>query len=84
MIHGVHRSGYPTNDTRVITQAALVALDQLYRPGYAFSKSEILLLDLCQRGEFAATQPAATEKVMAVLDTINAMWGRGTLRPGCA
>lgn len=78
---------YPTDDTRVITQAALGALDQLYRPGFAFAKAEVLLLDLCQRGEFSddlfsATQPAASEKVMAVLDTINAKWGRGTLRPG--
>jgi len=78
---------YPTDDTRVITHAALAALEQLYRPGFAFAKAEVLLVDLCQRGEFtddlfAAAQPAASEKVMAVLDTINAKWGRGTLRPG--
>ncbi|SIQ36802.1 translesion error-prone DNA polymerase V subunit UmuC [Aquipseudomonas alcaligenes] len=78
---------YPTDDTRVITQAALAALEQLYRPGFAFAKAEVLLVDLRQRGEFtddlfAASQPAASEKVMAVLDTINAKWGRGTLRPG--
>lgn len=78
---------YPTDDTRVITQVALAGLDQLYRPGFAFSKAEVLLVDLCQRGEFtddlfAASQPAASEKVMAVLDSINAKWGRGTLRPG--
>ena len=78
---------YPTDDTRVITQAALAALEGIYRPGYAFAKAEVLLLDLCQRGEFtddlfATTQPAASEKVMAVLDSINGKWGRGTLRPG--
>lgn len=78
---------YPTDDTRVITHAALAALEQLYRPGFAFAKAEVLLVDLCQRGEFtddlfAVAQPAASEKVMAVLDTINAKWGRGTLRPG--
>ena len=44
-------------------------------------------MDLCQRGEytddlFAETQPAASERVMGVLDAINAKWGRNTLRPG--
>jgi DNA polymerase V len=78
---------YPTDDTRIIVQAALAGLEAIYRPGYAFAKAEILLVDLCQRGEFtddlfASTQPAGSEAVMKVLDSINARWGRGTLRPG--
>lgn len=80
-------SVYPSDDTRLITQAALAGLEQIYRTGYAFSKAEVLLLDLCQRGEytadlFASTQPEASRQVMAVLDAVNAKWGRGTLRPG--
>ncbi len=48
--------------------------------------AEILLLDLCQRGEitddlFAPEQPVEAERVMNVLDQINARWGKGTLRP---
>lgn len=31
---------------------------------------------------FATTQPAAAEKVMQVMDSINAKWGKGTVRPG--
>lgn len=78
---------YPSDDTRVITRAALAGLEQAYREGFAFSKAEILLLDLCRRGEFtddlfATVQPAVSERVMGVLDQINAKWGRGTLRPG--
>jgi DNA polymerase V len=78
---------YPTDDTRLITQAALAGLDEVYRPGFSYAKAEVLLMDLCGRGEFtddlfAASQPAASEKVMAVLDLVNAKWGRGTLRPG--
>lgn len=78
---------YPTDDTRLITQAALAGLDEVYRPGFSYAKAEVLLMDLCGRGEFtddlfAASQPAASEKVMAVLDSVNAKWGRGTLRPG--
>ncbi|MDC7825252.1 translesion error-prone DNA polymerase V subunit UmuC [Pseudomonas sp. BLCC-B13] len=78
---------HPSDDTRLITQAALAGLEQIYRPGYSYAKAQVLLLDLYQRGEFtddlfAATPPAAAEKVMAVLDAVNAKWGRGTLRPG--
>lgn len=78
---------YPTDDTRLITRAAVAGLDHLYRPGFAYAKAEILLMDLRQRGAFtddmfAETQPVVAEQVMGVLDEINAKWGRGTLRPG--
>ncbi len=61
------------------------ALGQLFLPGFRYSKAEILLLNLCQRGEytddlFADSQPANTSKGMTVLDQINNRWGRGTLR----
>lgn len=77
---------YPTDDTRVITKAALEGLGQVFREGFAYAKAEILLMDLRQPGEFtadlfAAAQPGSAEKVMAVMDQINARWGRGTLRP---
>ncbi|WP_339514981.1 translesion error-prone DNA polymerase V subunit UmuC [Pseudomonas sp. RL_15y_Pfl2_60] len=77
---------YPTDDTRQITKAAVDGLGEAFKEGYAFSKAEVLLLDLRQRGEFtddmfAITQPAASEKVMHVMDSINAKWGKGTMRP---
>ncbi|MGY2222433.1 translesion error-prone DNA polymerase V subunit UmuC [Pseudomonas gingeri] len=76
---------YPTDDVRLLTRMAVDALDQLFRPGFRYSKAEVLLLNLCQRGEytddlFAASQPAEATKVMTVLDQINQRWGRGTLR----
>ncbi|SDR98309.1 DNA polymerase V [Pseudomonas syringae] len=78
---------YPTNDVRLMTKAATEAVSRLFRPGFKYSKAEVLLLDLRQPGEFtddlfAACQPAAAEKVMGVLDEINSRWGRGTLRAG--
>lgn len=78
---------YPTDDTRLITKAAVASLDRVFRDGFAYSKAEILLLGLCQRNEctgdlFAPSQPAEVERVMQVLDQINSKWGRGTLRPG--
>jgi DNA polymerase V len=78
---------YPTDDTRLIVKAAAQGLEQVFRQGYAYSKAEVLLLDLRQSGEFtddlfASSQPQATEKVMQVLDSINARWGKGSLHLG--
>ena len=76
---------YPTDDVRLLTKAAVDALDRVFRPGFKYSKAEVLLMNLCQAGEytddlFAASQPADATKLMAVLDQINGRWGRGTLR----
>ncbi len=76
---------YPTDDVRLLTKAAVDALDRTFRPGFNYSKAEVLLLNLCQPGEytddlFAASQPAEATRVMAVLDQINGRWGTGTLR----
>lgn len=76
---------YPTDDVRELTRAALEGLEGIYREGYAYSKAEVLLLDLCLRSEFTddlfiAIQPATGERLMRALDLINSRWGRGTLR----
>lgn len=76
---------YPTDDVRLLTRLAVDALDRLFRPGFKYSKAEVLLLNLCQPGEytedlFAASQATEATRVMAVLDQINGRWGRGTLR----
>ncbi|MCE1019666.1 translesion error-prone DNA polymerase V subunit UmuC [Pseudomonas monteilii] len=76
---------YLTNDTLLLTRAATEAVEQVYRPGYRYSKAEVLLMDLRQPGEFtddlfAVTQPLACDRLMSVLDEINAKYGRGTMR----
>lgn len=76
---------YPTDDVRLLTKAAVDALDKVFRPGFKYSKAEVMLLNLCQPGEytddlFAVSQPADASRVMSVLDQINGRWGRGTLR----
>ena len=78
---------YPTDDIRLLTKAAMSALDAAYRQGYAYSKAEVMLMNLCQRGEytddlFAISQPVQAERLMDVLDAINQKWGRGTLHTG--
>lgn len=76
---------YPSDDVRLLTKTATEAVDRVFRPGYRYSKAEVMLLNLCQPGEytddlFASNQPTASTKVMSVLDEINNRWGRGTLR----
>ncbi|MCA4078858.1 translesion error-prone DNA polymerase V subunit UmuC [Pseudomonas kurunegalensis] len=76
---------YPTNDTLLLTRAATEAVGQIYRPGFRYSKAEVLLVDLRQPGEFtddlfAVTQPVACDRLMSVLDDINCKYGRGTMR----
>ncbi|ORL62370.1 translesion error-prone DNA polymerase V subunit UmuC [Pseudomonas putida] len=75
---------YPTNDTLLLTRAATESVERVYRPGFRYSKAEVLLLDLRQPGEFtddlfAVTQPVACDRLMSVLDEINGKYGRGTL-----
>ena len=69
----------------MLTKAATEAVERVYRQGYRYSKAEVMLLNLCQPGEFtddlfASTQPTDSTKLMSVLDEINSRWGRGTLR----
>ncbi|WP_445179151.1 translesion error-prone DNA polymerase V subunit UmuC [Pseudomonas sp. McL0111] len=76
---------YPTDDVRLLTKAAVDALDRVFRPGFSYSKAEVMLMSLCQVGEytddlFATTQSTEVTRMMAVLDEINGRWGRGTLR----
>jgi DNA polymerase V len=76
---------YPTDDVRLLTRAAMEAAGQVFRAGFNYSKAEVMLLNLCQPGEytddlFAISQPAEATRVMTVLDQINSRWGKGTLR----
>lgn len=76
---------YPTDDVRVLTKHALRALEGIYRPGFAYSKAEVMLMDLRKRGEytqdlFTPSQPARTDALMSVMDKINKRWGHDCLR----
>ncbi|WP_243459135.1 DUF4113 domain-containing protein [Pseudomonas fluorescens] len=76
---------YPTDDVRLLTKAAVKAVERIFRPGFKYSKAEVMLVNLCHPGEFtedlfATTQSAEATNLMTVLDKINERWGRGTLR----
>lgn len=72
-----------TDDTLRLTQAALWGLKRIYRPGFAYQKAGVALLDLSdassrQMSLFSPVQD--NPRLMQVMDRINAIWGRGTLR----
>lgn len=77
----------PSDDTRDLLAIAMRGLQQIYKPGYAYSKCAVLLLDLSQRGEvtpdlFAPAPRRGAERLMSIVDQINKREGRGTLRLG--
>lgn len=78
---------YPTNDTLLLTRMSGQAVERIFRPGFRYSKAEVLLLDLRHPGEFtgdlfASRQSPQMDQLMKVVDEINRRWGRGTVRSG--
>lgn len=72
-----------TDDTLRLTKAALWGLKRIYRPGFAYQKAGVALLNLVdaagrRRDLFASGKD--NSQLMAVMDRINGIWGRGTLR----
>jgi DNA polymerase V len=79
----------PSDDTRVITQFAINVLERLYRPGFKYKKTGVMLLDLQPRAHdqmnlFGAvvnsTNSPQSLQLMRCLDSINGRYGRGTLK----
>lgn len=77
----------PTDDTRVLTGWALGILRKIFRPGFAYHKAGIMLLDLVPQHQRQATlfetadgESERAQALMQVLDEINARYGRRTLK----
>jgi DNA polymerase V len=73
-----------TSDTMRLTRAVLWGLKRIYRPGFAYQKAGVMLMDLhgedqAQGVLFAVSAPARP-LLMDVIDRANARWGRGTLK----
>ncbi len=73
----------PTDDTLRLITVARWALKKIYRPGYAYQKAGVVLMNLCDAGTaqgdlFSNRQD--NPRLMQAMDRINATWGRGTLR----
>ena len=79
-----------SDDTRVLTTAALAGLARIYRAGFGYKKCGVMLMELEQkvnRQETLFDDPAQREqsaKIMGTVDRINQIWGRGTVRTAAA
>ena len=77
---------YPSADTRDLVAASLAGLQAIFRPGPAYAKAGVILMDFVEPGRFtpdlfAPAPRPGSDRLMAVIDTINAKQGRGTIRP---
>lgn len=83
---GLNLTIIPTDDTRLIVQAALKCLRAIYRPGFAYQKAGVLLTDLAPTEQRQATlfeDPALQRKsqaLMEAMDRINRSMGKGTVK----
>ncbi|EAM9518548.1 Y-family DNA polymerase [Salmonella enterica] len=75
----------PTHDSRDIINAVVKCLDKIWQDGHRYQKAGIMLVDFFSQGVaqlnlFDDNAPRAdSEKLMEVLDLLNAKGGRGTL-----
>jgi DNA polymerase V len=80
----------PTDDTLVLTNAAMAGLAAIYRPGFAYAKAGVMLSELIEREHVPkdrfnnVEQREKSFKLMAALDKVNARFGRGKLTTGAA
>ncbi|WP_426166255.1 Y-family DNA polymerase [Polaromonas sp. DSP2-3-2b2] len=74
----------PTADTPLLVQAAVRGLQAIYRPGFAYMKAGVMLLDL-QDGSVEQQEldlepePTAHGQLMSTVDKLNDRYGRGTV-----
>jgi DNA polymerase V len=79
----------PEQDSGALIRHALLGLTRIYRPGLAYQRAGVMLLDLLpathEQGLLftaEARDPARAARRMAALDHINQKYGRETLRYG--
>lgn len=76
----------PSQDTRTLIAAAIAALQQVYREGYAYAKAGVMLLEISPASEWRPglfddpTQRRRSDALMQTLDQINRHYGKGTLK----
>lgn len=76
----------PSDDTRVLIQAALRGLKAIYRPGYRYKKAGVMLTLLSDQATQQGTlfndsgRGKRSTRLMAAMDAVNREFGRNTLR----
>lgn len=82
----------PTSHTPCLHRKALSILRDIYREGYKYQKVGVLMLDLTERGQRQLTfddyrnarDESRRDSLMKTLDSVNARFGRDSLRFGGA
>jgi len=74
-----------TNSTTEIIKAAMKGVDAIYKEGYRFKKTGVIVMDIVpestvQGGLFDAVNRKRDKKLMAVLDNINQSFSKDMLR----
>ena len=79
----------PTDDSRIISQAALLGLSRIYQSGYRYAKAGVMLLSLQDarvgqseldlEDEGDAARDAAAPRLMQALDALNTRYGRSAV-----
>lgn len=78
----------PTDDTRLLVEAACRGLDEIFVPDRAYCRTGVIFTHLIERADtpadlFACPEGAArSTRAMGVLDEINRRFGRNTLHTG--
>ncbi|MDF7669761.1 Y-family DNA polymerase [Orbaceae bacterium ESL0721] len=78
----------PTDDTRLIIRAAQKGLQSIYKKGFLFMKSGVMLLDLQpkegnrQFDLFTASDTERSNRLMQTIDRINQKMGKNTVQIG--
>ncbi|GAA5316118.1 MAG: Y-family DNA polymerase [Candidatus Pelagadaptatus aseana] len=75
------RLEYPTDDSRTLTHAAKQIVRNIYAPGYQYIKAGVGLIDLIDKKHLQQDfwQPAMSDQLMHVIDSVNSRYGKGTL-----
>ena len=75
----------PSADTMTLISAALMGLKSIYRHGFLYKKTGVLLMGLQSKGTVQATlfddtvSQCKSDKMMSVMDSINRKMGKGSL-----
>lgn len=75
----------PTCDTSILIKASMAGLRQIYLPGFKYHKCGVMLSQLSPQGEaqtdlFTTLDDPKRLRLMALVDTVNDKYGRGTLQ----
>ena len=80
----------PSADTRLLVQAAVMGISQIYKPGFQLARAGVMLLDLMpntvlqEEFDFDPPETRDRSKLMAAVDSINDRFGRDAIHVGSA